>query len=70
MPTRTERDPDPTPDQASGHDTPPKQEKLERLDEMKFDLERQTARGTASLDQVEARAAALKQAIDRAKARP
>tara|TARA_R110002020_G_scaffold32962_13_gene100889 strand:- start:467 stop:670 length:204 start_codon:yes stop_codon:yes gene_type:complete len=66
----TKTDPNQTPDQVSEHDTLPKHEKLERLSEMKFDLARQTGRGTASLDQVEARAASLKQAMDRAKSRP
>ncbi|WP_139112611.1 hypothetical protein [Hoeflea olei] len=64
---KTHADADLTPDQVSEHETMARDEKLSRLAEMKHDLERQSARGTADLDQVEARAAALKRAMERAK---
>jgi len=58
-----------TPEQVSEHETLSRDEKLERIREMKFELERQTGRGTADLEQVEARMAAIKLAMARAKNR-
>ncbi|MEM5493198.1 hypothetical protein [Hoeflea sp. AS16] len=58
-----------TPEQVSEHQTLTRDEKLERIREMKFELERQTGRGTADLEQVEARMAAIKLAMARAKNR-
>ena len=54
-----------TAEEVAAHDTLPQQEKLNRLSDMKFELERQTGRGTASLDQVEARMAKVNLAINR-----
>ncbi len=56
-----------TPDQVSEHQVMSREEKLNRLSDMKFELERQTGRGTADLDQVEARMAAINLALSRAK---
>ncbi|WP_417414347.1 hypothetical protein [Hoeflea sp.] len=58
-----------TPEQVSEHETLTRDEKLERIREMKFELERQTGRGTADLEQVEARMASIKLAMARAKNR-
>lgn len=60
-------DPQMTPEDISAHQTLTKDEKLQRLSDMKFDLERQTGRGTADLDQVEARMASINLAISRAR---
>ena len=46
-----------------------KAEKLDRIKDMKFELERQTGRGTADLDQVEARMASINLAMSRVKNR-
>ena len=56
-----------TPEEVAAHDSLPRAEKLNRLSDMKFELERQTGRGTASLDQVEARMAKINLAINRAR---
>ncbi|MBU2486868.1 MAG: hypothetical protein KKG78_17440 [Alphaproteobacteria bacterium] len=56
-----------TPEEIPDHDSLTKEEKLERIKDMKFELERQTGRGTADLDQVEARMASLNLAISRVK---
>ncbi len=56
-----------TPEQVSEHQTMTQEEKLNRLSDMKFELERQTGRGTADLDQVEARMASINLALSRAK---
>lgn len=56
-----------TPEDISDHQTMAKTEKLERIKDMKFELERQTGRGTADLDQVEARMASINLAISRVK---
>ena len=56
-----------TPEDVSAHDTMTPEEKLNRLSDMKFDLERQTCRGTADLDQVEARMASINLAISQVK---
>ena len=56
-----------TPDEISDHETLTKDEKLKRISDLKFDLERQAGRGTADLDQVEARMAAINLAADRVK---
>lgn len=58
---------DMTPEQVSEHQTLTQEEKLNRLSDMKFELERQTGRGTADLDQVEARMASINLALARAK---
>ncbi|WP_417432761.1 hypothetical protein [Hoeflea sp.] len=58
-----------TPEQVSEHETLTRDEKLERIREIKFELERQTGRGTADLEQVEARMASIKLAMARAKNR-
>lgn len=58
-----------TPEQVSDHETLTKDEKLSRISDMKFELERQTGRGTADLDQVEARMASIKLAMARVKNR-
>ena len=54
-----------TPEEVAAHDTLPREEKLNRLNDMKFELERQTGRGTASLDQVEQRMASINLAFHR-----
>ena len=56
-----------TPEDIQAHETMPQEEKLNRLSDMKFDLERQTGRGTAALDQVEQRMASINLAINRVK---
>lgn len=56
-----------TPGDISAHHSFSREEKLSRLSDMKFELERQTGRGTADLEQVEARMASINQAISRAK---
>ena len=56
-----------TPEDVSEHQTLTKEEKLKHLSDMKFDLERQTGRGTSDLDQVEARMASINLALSRAK---
>ena len=56
-----------TPEQVSDNQTMTQEEKLNRLSDMKFELERQTGRGTADLDQVEARMASINLALSRAK---
>ncbi|MDP2733815.1 MAG: hypothetical protein Q8O63_12005 [Hoeflea sp.] len=56
-----------TPEDVSRHKSLTREEKLERLSDMKFELERQTGRGTADLDQVEARMASINLAVDRVK---
>jgi len=56
-----------TPEEISDHESLSKQEKLDRISEMKFELERQTGRGTADLDQVEARMASINRAMSRVK---
>jgi len=56
-----------TPEQISDHETLSKEEKLNRISDMKFELERQTGRGTADLDQVEARMASINHAMSRVK---
>ena len=56
-----------TPEEISDHESLSKQEKLDRISEMKFELERQTGRGTADLDQVEARMASINLAMSRVK---
>jgi hypothetical protein len=56
-----------TPEQVSDHETLTKDEKLSRISDMKFELECQTGRGTADLDQVEARMASIKLAMARVK---
>ena len=58
-----------TPEEISDHESLSKQEKLKRISDMKFELERQTGRGTADLDQVEARMASINKAISRLKNR-
>ncbi|MCY0093148.1 hypothetical protein [Hoeflea ulvae] len=58
-----------TPEAVSEHETLTKAEKLDRISEMKFELERQTGRGTADLDQVEARMASINLAMERVKNR-
>lgn len=57
------------PDEVPDNETLSLEEKLNRLSDMKFELERQAGRGTADLDQVEARMAAINRALARAKAR-
>ena len=56
-----------TPEEISDHESLSKQEKLDRISEMKFELERQPGRGTADLDQVEARMASINLAMSRVK---
>lgn len=56
-----------TPEEISDHQTLTKDEKLARISDMKYDLERQTGRGTADLDQVEARMASINLALSRVK---
>jgi len=56
-----------TPEEISDDQTLTKDEKLARISDMKYDLERQTGRGTADLDQVETRMAAINLAMNRAK---
>ncbi|AKI02550.1 hypothetical protein IMCC20628_03868 [Hoeflea sp. IMCC20628] len=56
-----------TPEDVSAHQTLTQKEKINRLSDMKFELERQTRRGTADLDQVEARMASINLAMDRVK---
>jgi hypothetical protein len=56
-----------TPEDLSAHQTLTQDEKLNRLSDMKFELERQTGRGTADLDQVEARMASINLAMSRVK---
>lgn len=58
-----------TPEDVSEDDSLTRDEKLERIKDMKFELERQTARGTSDLAQVEARMASLNLAISRVKQR-
>ena len=58
-----------TPEEVSEHDSLTTDEKIERITSMKFDLERQTGRGTADLDQVEARMASINMALSRLKDR-
>jgi hypothetical protein len=58
-----------TPEEISDHESLSKQEKLNRISEMKFELERQTGRGTTDLDQVEARMASINRAMSRVKNR-
>lgn len=58
-----------TPEEVSDHDSLTTDEKLDRIKDMKFELERQTGRGTADLDQVEARMASIKLAMSRVKAK-
>ncbi|MEM5471235.1 hypothetical protein WNZ14_05805 [Hoeflea sp. AS60] len=58
-----------SPEEVSDHETLTREEKLNQLSNMKFDLERQSGRGTADLDQVEARMASINLAISRAKNR-
>lgn len=56
-----------TPEEVSDDQSLTKDEKLARISDMKYDLERQTGRGTADLDQVETRMAAINLAMSRAK---
>jgi len=56
-----------TPEEVAAYDTLRREEKLNRLSDMKFELERQTGRGTADLDQVETRMASINLAISRVK---
>jgi len=56
-----------TPEEVSDHQTLTRDEKLARISDMKHDLERQTGRGTADLEQVEARMAKIKLAMARVK---
>ncbi|MCY0149506.1 hypothetical protein OEG84_17780 [Hoeflea sp. G2-23] len=56
-----------TPEDVCAHQTLTQKEKLSRLSDMKFELERQTGRGTADLEQVEARMASINLAVDRVK---
>ena len=56
-----------TPEEVSNDQSLTKDEKLARISDMKYDLERQTGRGTADLDQVETRMAAINLAMSRAK---
>lgn len=56
-----------TPEHITGLETLTRDEKLNQLNDMKFELERQTGRGTADLDQVEARMASINLAISRVK---
>ena len=63
----TAHDTDLTPEQVSDHQSLSQQDKLERLSDMKYELERQSGRGTADLDQVEARMASINAALARAK---
>ncbi|PHR23358.1 MAG: hypothetical protein COA37_08510 [Hoeflea sp.] len=56
-----------SPEEVSDDQTLTKDEKLARISDMKYDLERQTGRGTADLDQVETRMAAINLAMSRAK---
>lgn len=58
-----------TPEEVSEHGSLTTDEKIERITSMKFDLERQTGRGTADLDQVEARMASINMALSRLKDR-
>ena len=58
-----------TPEEVSDDNSLTRDEKLERIKDMKFELERQTARGTGDLAQVEARMASLNLAISRVKQR-
>ena len=58
-----------TPEEISEHDSLSTDEKIERIADMKFELERQTGRGTADLDQVEARMASINLAMSRVKDR-
>jgi hypothetical protein len=54
-----------TPEDVSEDDSLTRDEKLERIKDMKFELERQTAQGTGDLAQVGARMASLNLAISR-----
>lgn len=56
-----------SPEEVSDDQSLTKDEKLARISDMKYDLERQTGRGTADLDQVETRMAAINLAMSRAK---
>tara|TARA_R110002012_G_scaffold76663_5_gene193543 strand:+ start:8468 stop:8689 length:222 start_codon:yes stop_codon:yes gene_type:complete len=56
-----------SPEEVSDDQSLTKDEKLARISDMKYDLERQTGRGTADLDQVEMRMAAINLAMSRAK---
>lgn len=58
-----------TPEDVSEHNNLTTDEKIERITNMKFELERQTGRGTADLDQVEARMASINLALSRLKDR-
>ena len=58
-----------TPEEVSEHHSLTTDEKIERITNMKFELERQTGRGTADLDQVEARMASINMALSRLKDR-
>lgn len=58
-----------TPEEISDDDSLTTDAKLKRIKDMKFELERQTARGTGDLAQVEARMASLNLAISRVKNR-
>jgi hypothetical protein len=58
-----------TPEEISDDDSLTSNEKLERIKDMKSELERQTARGNGDLAQVEARMASLNLAISRVKNR-
>jgi hypothetical protein len=58
-----------TPEEISDDDSLTSDEKLERIKDMKSELERQTARGSGDLTQVEARMASLNLAISRVKNR-
>jgi hypothetical protein len=58
-----------TPEEISDDDSLTSDEKLERIKDMKSELERQTARGSGDLAQVEARMASLNLAISRVKNR-
>jgi hypothetical protein len=58
-----------TPEEISDDDSLTSDEKLERIKDMKSELERQTARGSGDLAQIEARMASLNLAISRVKNR-
>lgn len=58
-----------TPEEISDDDSLTTDAKLKRIKDMKFELERQTARGSGDLAQVEARMASLNLAISRVKNR-
>ncbi|MCC0035134.1 MAG: hypothetical protein H6887_07660 [Hoeflea sp.] len=58
-----------TPEDVAEHHNLTTDEKIERITNMKFELERQTGRGTADLDQVEARMASINMALSRLKDR-